>query len=64
VFDTIEQVSEGGWSGGVHEFGLAEGGVDWVYDARNRHMIPDHVRATVDSLERQIVSGAIEVPAQ
>lgn len=62
VFDTIEQVSRGEWTGGVHEFGLAEDGVGWVYDARNRHLIPDHVRATVDSLERQIVAGAIEVP--
>jgi basic membrane protein A len=63
VFDTIRQVSEGAWAGGVHEFGLAEDGVGWVYDARNRHMIPDHVRAAVDSLEARIVSGAIEVPA-
>ncbi len=62
VFDTIKQVQEGHWSGGVHVFGLAEHGVGWVYDARNRHMIPDPVRATVDSLEAEIVSGAIEVP--
>jgi len=64
VFDTIRQVSEGEWSGGVHEFGLAEDGVGWVYDARNRQMIPDSVRAAVDSLEAEIVSGDIDVPAQ
>lgn len=62
VFDTIKEVSEGHWTGGVRVFGLSEGGVGWVYDEHNRGMIPDSVKATVDSLERQIVSGAIQVP--
>jgi basic membrane protein A len=62
VFDTIREVSEGDWSGGVQDFGLAEDGVGWVYDARNRHMIPDPVRATVDSLRAGIIAGAVEVP--
>jgi basic membrane protein A len=57
-------VSAGNWSGGVQVFGLAEDGVGWVDDARNRNMIPDHVRAAVDTLEAQIISGAIAVPVQ
>jgi basic membrane protein A len=63
VFDTIREVSEGRWSGGVHVFGLAENGVGWVYDANNRGMIPDPVKTQVDSLEARIERGVIEVPA-
>jgi basic membrane protein A len=64
VYDCIREVSAGNWSGGVQVFGLAEDGVGWVDDARNRNMIPDHVRAAVDTLEAQIISGAIAVPVQ
>lgn len=63
VYDTILEVSQGGWSGGVHVFGLADDGVGWVYDANNRAMIPDPVKAQVDTLEARIERGAIEVPA-
>jgi basic membrane protein A len=62
VFDTIREVQAGGWRGGVHVFGLAEKGVGWVYDDRNRALIPDPVKATVDSLEAEIVAGRIVVP--
>jgi basic membrane protein A len=64
VFETVREVVEDRWRGGVHVFGLAEGGVDWVYDERNRGMIPDPVKATVDSLRAEIVAGRIAVPSQ
>ena len=62
VFDTIRDLKAGVWKGGVQTFGLAEHGVSWVYDDRNRAMIPAPVKATVDSLEREIVAGRIVVP--
>jgi len=62
VFDTIREVSQGHWTGGVRSFGLAEQGVGWVYDEHNRGMIPDPVKATVDSLAGRIESGNITVP--
>jgi len=62
VFDTIREVSEGHWTGGVRSFGLAEQGVGWVYDEHNRGMIPDPVKATVDSLAGRIESGDVTVP--
>jgi hypothetical protein len=49
VFDTIRDLKAGQWQGGVREMGLAEHGVTWVYDDRNKALIPDHVKATVDS---------------
>lgn len=62
VLETIREVKEGRWSGGVHTFGLESDGVGWVYDERNKALIPDAVKARVDSLRQAIIAGAIEVP--
>ena len=64
VFDTIRQALEGQWQGGVKVFGLAEEGVTWVYDDRNRALIPDAVKATVDSLRTEIIAGRIVAPTE
>jgi basic membrane protein A len=64
VFDCIRDVAQGGWSGGVKIFGLKEDGVGWVYDDRNRPLIPAVVKATVDSLRNEIIAGRISVPSQ
>jgi basic membrane protein A and related proteins len=64
VFDTIRETIEGRWSGGVKVFGLAEEGVTWVYDDRNKARIPDRAKATVDSLRAEIIAGRIVAPAQ
>ena len=45
-------------------FGLKEGGVDYVYDDKNKSLIPDAVHAKVEALRSQIVSGAIQVPSE
>ena len=64
VFDTIRQLSEGKWNGGIRQFGLAEKGVGWVYDEHNKAQIPDRVKTVVDSLEAEIIGGKISVPSQ
>ncbi len=62
VFDVIKDLKEGRWQGGVRTFGLAEDGVAWVYDANNQSLIPAPVKASIDSLSREIVAGRIAVP--
>jgi basic membrane protein A len=62
VLAAIRDLKEGRWQGGVREFGLKEGGVDYVYDEHNRVLIPDAVRAEVEALRRQIIAGEITVP--
>jgi len=62
VFECIRSTSQGQWKNGVQVFGLAEKGVGWVYDSRNQALIPAPVKAKVDSLEREIVAGKIQVP--
>lgn len=64
VFDTIRETIEGRWSGGVRVFGLAEDGVTWVYDERNRARIPDRAKAVVDSLRAEIVAGRVVAPTE
>jgi basic membrane protein A len=64
VFETIRELKAGRWSGGVRDFGLAEGGVTWVHDDRNRALVPDAVKARVDSLQAAIVAGALRVPSE
>jgi basic membrane protein A len=64
VFDTIRDLKAGRWAGGVHEFGLKEAGVTWVYDDRNKALVPDAVKAQVDSLEALIVGGSLKVPTE
>jgi basic membrane protein A len=62
VFNTIREAQAGSFAGGVKVFGLAEDGVDWVYDDRNKALIPDAVKARVDSLRAEIVAGRISAP--
>lgn len=64
VFDTIRDLKAGTWKGGLREFGLADSGVTWVYDERNKALIPAAVKATVDSLQAEIVAGRIVVPTE
>ena len=62
VFKAIKDVQDGTFKGGIFELGLAEQGVDYVYDEHNRSMIPDSVRTRVEALRAEIIAGRIRVP--
>jgi basic membrane protein A len=62
VHESIRWIKEGRFKGGIYELGLKEGGVGYVYDERNKALIPDHVRARVEELRQEIVDGKIKVP--
>ena len=53
----------GTFRGGIQQFGLAEQGVGYVYDANNAALIPDAVRARLDALTADIIAGRILVPS-
>jgi basic membrane protein A len=63
VFDAIRRVQEKRFKGGVYEYGLAEGGVGYVYDTNNEKLIPATVRARLESLKQDIIAGRIVVPS-
>lgn len=64
VFDAVASVRTGRFAGGVRQLGLKERGVDYVYDAHNRALIPPAARARVEALRDSIIAGAITVPAE
>jgi basic membrane protein A len=64
VFNVIQRVKDGTFRGGIYEFGLAEGGVDYVYDDNNRRMIPAAAHARVEQLKQEIIAGRIRVPTE
>jgi basic membrane protein A len=63
VFDAIQRVQNKTFKGGIYSFGLAEGGVGYIYDDNNKKLIPDAARARVEQLKQEIISGRIKVPS-
>jgi basic membrane protein A len=63
VFQAARAVEEDAFTGGIRVFGLAENGVGYVDDANNAALIPDSVRAILDTLRADIVTGRIRVPS-
>lgn len=63
VFNMVRDQKLGVFHGGIHSLGLAEHGVDYVYDAHNRALIPDAVHARVERIRREIIAGRIHVPS-
>jgi basic membrane protein A len=63
VFDVIKRVKEGRFRGGIYQYGLAESGVGYVYDANNEKLIPAEVRSRLESLKQDIIAGRIQVPS-
>ncbi len=60
VLKEIADVKNGTFKGGHKVLGLAEKGVDYVYNDVNRYLISDSVRVAVEELRRKIVQGEIK----
>jgi basic membrane protein A len=63
VYDVIKRVKAGTFRGGIYQYGLAEGGVGYVYDKNNENLIPADVRARLEALKQEIIEGRINVPS-
>jgi basic membrane protein A len=61
VFDVIKSVAEHRFEGGVKVLGVKDGGIDWVHEGPHSAMIPDDVKARVEVLRQQIISGDLTV---
>jgi basic membrane protein A and related proteins len=67
VFELIRDATQGRFDrgpGGLRTFGLAEGGIDWVHEGPHAEGLRADTIARVESLRRQIASGAITVPGR
>ena len=63
VYETAESALRGTFHGGIEVLGLAEGGVDYVFDENNAVWITPEIRERVEELRREIAEGDIEVPS-
>jgi basic membrane protein A and related proteins len=62
VHEAVRWAKDGTFKGGYYELGLKENGVGYVYDDRNRALIPDAVHARVEALRQEVIAGRIRVP--
>lgn len=63
VADVIGRESAGTFRPGVISYGVAEGGIGYVYDARNAPLISAEVRTKVETLRAAIAAGMLTPPA-
>ena len=61
VYDTVKQVVENRFAGGLHQFGLDNDGVGYALDDYNRDLIPQSVLDEVDRAKKEILAGHIKV---
>jgi basic membrane protein A len=61
VFDSVKDMVEGRFKGGIHEFGMETDGVGYALDDYNRNLIPQSVLDEVDRAKREIIAGRIKV---
>ena len=61
VFNTVKDLLESRFKGGIHEFGMDNDGIGYALDDYNREMIPQSVLDEVDQAKRDIIAGRIKV---
>jgi len=65
VYETIKAVKEEIFQGGRSVmFDLKSKGIDYVYDANNKNLIPENIHQKVEDIRNKIISGEIQVPSQ
>lgn len=61
AYNTWEEGMEGTWKPGVKVLGLKDNGVKWALDENNADLITPEMKAYVDGLKADIISGKIKV---
>ena len=62
VYETIKSAQEGNFSGGLKDYGLKNGGVEYIVDAFNRDLLSDEILEQVEAFKAKIIAGDIVVP--
>ena len=61
VFDSVKDMVEGRFQGGIHEFGMDTDGIGYALDDYNRNLIPQSVIDEVERAKKDIIAGRIKV---
>lgn len=59
--DSWTQEIEGTWKPGIQALGLQENAIDWALDEYNQPLVSDAIKAEMDQLKADIISGKITV---
>ena len=62
VYETIKSVQEGNFAGGLKDYGLKKGGVEYIVDDVNRELLSDEILKQVEAFRAKIIAGDIVVP--
>ena len=62
VYETIKNVQEGNFSAGLKDYGLKQGGVEYIVDDFNRALLSDEILEQVEAFKAKIIAGEIVVP--
>ncbi|MCY4401494.1 MAG: BMP family ABC transporter substrate-binding protein [Candidatus Poribacteria bacterium] len=62
VYQMIENVITGNFTGGVKNYGLKEGGIEYIVDEDNESLLSKDILNKVEEFKSKIISGQIEVP--
>ncbi|MFH1027385.1 MAG: BMP family ABC transporter substrate-binding protein, partial [Pseudomonadota bacterium] len=62
VFESVKSCVLGNFSGGLKIFGLKENGVGFIYNDRNKKLIPSDIHKRVLALQAKIIAGELVVP--
>jgi basic membrane protein A len=61
VYNTVKELVEGRFNGGIHMFGLENDGVGYALDQYNEALIPKSVLDQVERAKQEIIAGRIKV---
>ena len=62
VYQTIGHVVSGTFTGGVKNYGLKEGGIEYIVDDDNKSLLSQEILNKVEELKKKIIAGDISVP--
>jgi len=62
VYETIQSVHEERFTGGLKDYGLKNGGVEYIIDQNNRELFSDEILKKVKEFQEKIIAGDIVVP--
>ena len=62
VYQMIENVVSGTFSGGLKDYGLKDGGVEYVVDENNKDLLSEDILKKVEDFKAKIIAGEIDVP--
>jgi len=61
VFNSVKDLVEGRFKGGIHELGMDNDGIGYALDDYNRNLIPQPVIDEVERAKQDIIAGRIKV---